>query len=351
MIDRIKLGGSDLEVPRICLGTMTFGEQNTERDAHLQLNYAFERGIDFLDTAEMYPLPVQGRTYGVTERIVGSWLRTKPRDKVIVATKVAGPGRGMDWLRTGAREGLAPLCKRDIVLACEASLQRLGTDYVDLYQVHWPARNVPLFGAGRYDPAAEHESVAVQEHLEAMDQLVRDGKVRHVGVSNETPWGVCEYTRTAGRFGLPRIASIQNIYNLVSREFEQGLAEACLHERVGLLAYSVLAFGFLTGKYRGAARPAGARLTLFGDRWPRYAKAKIPPAVDEYAAIASRFGLTLAQLALAFAYRRSFVASTIVGATTMEQLRQCIDAYSVRLPAEAIAAIDDVHERMPNPAP
>jgi aryl-alcohol dehydrogenase-like predicted oxidoreductase len=351
MIDRIQLGASDLEVPRLCLGTMTFGAQNSERDAHLQLSYALERGVDFVDTAEGYPLPVSAETIGTTERIVGAWLRTQQRDRVILATKVAGPGRGMSWLRSGERSSLPELGKRDILRACEASLERLGTDYIDLYQVHWPARNVPLFGAARFDPAREHACASIQEQLEAMHQLLRDGKIRHVGVSNETPWGVCEFARVSERLGLPRIASIQNVYNLMSRQFEDGLVEACLRERVGLLAYSVLAFGHLTGKYRGGAKPAGARFTVFGDRWPRYAKPRIAPAVDAYAQIARRFGLTLTQMALSFAYHRSFVASTIIGATTMQQLRECIDAYSIRLPDEALAAIDELHESMPNPAP
>jgi aryl-alcohol dehydrogenase-like predicted oxidoreductase len=330
---------------------MTFGAQSGERDAHRLLSYALERGVDFVDTAEVYPLPVHESTAGATERIVGSWLRGQRRDRVIVATKVAGPGRGMEWLRSGPRTGLAELSKRDIVLACEASLRRLGTDYVDLYQVHWPARNVPLFGTGRYDPAKERDCASVQEHLEAMDQLMREGKVRHVGVSNETAWGVCEYRRVAQRFGLPRIASIQNVYNLMSREFEHTLLEACQRERVGLLSYSVLAFGLLTGKYRGGARPEGARFTVFGERWPRYAKPRISPAVEAYAAVAQQAGLTPTQLALAFAYHRPFVASTIVGATTLQQLRECIDAYSLRLSPDVLAEIDRVHEAMPDPAP
>ena len=351
MIDRTRLGERGPEVPRICLGTMTFAQQNDQRDAHLQMNYAFERGVDFIDTAEVYPMPLQADTYGGTERIVGSWLRTKPRDKVILASKVAGPGRGMAWVRTGARESLAPLSKQDIVLACEGSLKRLATDYIDLYQLHWPARNVPLFGNGGFDPAAEREAASAQESLEALDLLVRDGKIRHAGVSNETPWGVCEFTRTARRFGLARVVSIQNVYNLMSREFEQSLAETCMREKVGLLSYSALAFGLLSGKYRGGAAPAHGRLTLFGQRWPRYSKAPIAPAVDSYCEIAARFGLTPVQLALGFAYHRWFVASTIIGATTMEQLRQCIDAYEVKLPPEALAEIDAVHARAPNPAP
>ena len=351
MIDRIRLGASALEVPRICLGTMTFGQQNTEREAHVQLNYALERGVDFIDTAEIYPMPIQQSTGGATERIVGSWLRGKPRDRVILASKVAGPGRGMDWIRSGGRSGTPDLGKRDIVLACEESLKRLGTDHIDLYQIHWPARNVPMFGANRFDPTQEREAVTIHEQLEAMEQLVRDGKVRHVGVSNETPWGLCEFTRIAERYGLPRIASVQNVYNLMSREFEQGLDETCLRERVGLLAYSPLAFGLLSGKYRDGARPAAARMTLFGDRWARYAKPKIQGAADGYADIARRFGLTPVQLALGFVYRRPFVASTIIGATTMEQLRQCIDAWETRLPDEAVAAIEALHAETPNPAP
>lgn len=351
MTDRIRLGGSTLEISRICLGTMTFGQQNSERDAHVQLNYALERGIDFIDTAELYPIPAQASTYGNTERIVGSWLRGKPRDKLTLASKVAGPGRGMPWLRTGVREGLPDLGKRDILLACEASLKRLGTDYIDLYQVHWPARNVPMFGANRFDPAQERDAVTIHEQVEALDQLVRDGKVRHVGVSNETPWGICEFTRLAERYDLPRIASVQNVYNLMSREFEQGLVEACLRERVGLLAYSPLAFGLLSGKYLDGARPADGRMTLFGNHWSRYLKPGIPDAVGRYVQVARRFGLTPVQLALGFVHSRSFVASTIVGATTMEQLRQCIDACAVQLPDEAVAAIEEIHAQTPNPAP
>jgi aryl-alcohol dehydrogenase-like predicted oxidoreductase len=351
MIDRIRLGRSELDVPRICLGTMTFGEQNSESGAHSQLDYALERGINFIDTAEMYPLPSQARTYGQTERIVGTWLRGKPRDRVIVATKVAGPGRGMDWMRKGDRSTVPELSRRDIVLACEASLARLQTDHIDLYQIHWPARNVPLFGSNRFELAAERVSVGIQEQLEAMAQLIDEGKIRHVGVSNETAWGVCEFTRVADQYGLPYIASTQNIYNLMSREFEQGLTEACLRERVGLLAYSALAFGYLTGKYADGAHPPKARMTLFGARWPRYNKPKIIPVVSEYAAIARQFDWTPLQLALAFVYSRPFVTSTIIGATSIEQLRQCIDAYELKLTSEMLAAIEAVHEYLPNPAP
>lgn len=217
--------------------------------------------------------------------------------------------------------------------------------------MHWPARNVPQFGVNRFDPAAEREATTMREQLEALAQLVREGKVRQIGLSNETPWGILEATRAAERFGLPRIASVQNVYNLLSREFEQTLHETCFREQVGLLAYSPLAFGYLSGKYRKGAQPAGARLSLYGALWPRYAKSAIPPAVEAYAGIAERFGLTLTQLALGFVASRPFVSSTIIGATTLEQLRQCIDACATPLPDEVLAAIDAQHALTPNPAP
>jgi aryl-alcohol dehydrogenase-like predicted oxidoreductase len=350
MIDRIALGRTGIEVPRICLGTMTFGQQNTEDEAHSQLDFALAHGIDFVDTAEMYPIPVKADTYGTTERIVGTWLARGPRDRVTLAGKVAGPGRGMTWMRDGPRAGLGELSKRDILLACDASLQRLRTDHIDLYQIHWPARNVPTFGARRFDAEKDFECASVHEQLEAMSVLVRDGKVRAIGVSNETPWGVCEFTRVAGQFGLPRIATIQNVYNLLSREFDVALAETCHREQVSMLAYSPLAFGHLSGKYSSGALPHGARMTLFGDHWPRYRKPQIAEAVAMYRAIAERIGVTPTELALSFAYRTPGVASTIVGATAIVQLEQAVAAWNVRLDDEALAAIDAVHERVTNPA-
>jgi aryl-alcohol dehydrogenase-like predicted oxidoreductase len=350
MIDRIRLGRTDIEVSRICLGTMTFGQQNTESESHAQLDFALAHGIDFVDTAEMYPIPVKPDTYGTTERIIGNWLAGGARDRVRLASKVAGPGRGMNWMRQGAREGIGELSKRDIVLACEASLQRLRTDYIDLYQVHWPARNVPAFGARRFDPAKEVDCASVQEQLEAMAVLMRDGKIRAVGVSNETPWGVCEFTRISDQYGLPRIATIQNVYNLVSREFDVALAEACHREQVGLLAYSPLAFGLLTGKYEHSPSPPGARLTRFGDQWPRYRRPQIAEAVAMYRAIAERVGLSPTALALAFVYRSQCVATTIVGATGLGQLEQAVAAWQVQLGDDTMAAIDAVHDRVTNPA-
>lgn len=350
-MERIRLGRSDLEVPRLCLGSMTFGEQNSESGAHSQLDFAYERGLNFIDTAEMYPLPVQARTYGRTEQIVGQWLKTKPRDRVIVATKVAGPGRGMAWLRQGERAQAGELTARDIELACDASLSRLGTDYIDLYQIHWPARNVPGFGHPQFDRRREIEATPVLEQLQALGRLVEQGKVRAIGVSNETAWGVCEFVQLAERHGLPRIASIQNVYNLLSREFEQALDEACLRTGVSLMAYSVLAFGHLTGKYLNGARPNRARFTVYGERWPRYAKPSIAAAAADYAAIAADHGLTPTQLAVAFVHSRPFAACTILGATSIEQLKQTIEASAITLDESTLAAIAAVHARLPNPAP
>lgn len=350
MIDRTRLGRTGIEVSRICLGTMTFGQQNTEQQAHSQLDFALAHGIDFVDTAEMYPIPVRADTYGATERIIGNWLVRGPRDRVKLASKVAGPGRGMTWMRQGPRQGAGELTKRDIVLACEGSLQRLRTDHLDLYQIHWPARNVPNFGARRFDPSNDRDCAPIHEQLDAMAELVRDGKVRAIGVSNETPWGVCEFARLAEQHGLPRIATIQNVYNLMSREFDVALAETCHREQVALLAYSPLAFGFLTGKYENGALPAGARMTLFGDQWPRYRKPQIAEAVVMYRSIADRVGISPTALALAFVYRSPYVASTIVGATTLGQLEQAVAAWDVTLDADTLAAIEAVHERVTNPA-
>ncbi|UCE32782.1 MAG: aldo/keto reductase [Burkholderiales bacterium] len=350
-MERRVLPGTDLEVSRVCLGTMTFGEQNTEADAHAQLDRAFERGVNFVDTAEMYPIPARAETHAETERIVGRWLARRPREQVVLATKVAGFGRNTDWLRRGEREQCAALDKRDIMLACDASLKRLRTDYIDLYQIHWPARSVPLFGAGAFDPSDDRPVPSVQEQLEAMHRLVGAGKVRHVGVSNETAWGVCQFTRVAEQYGLPRIVTIQNVYNLMSRAFESDLLEACHREAVGLLAYSPLAFGFLTGKYRSGARPPGARITRYGERWPRYAKPLIPEAVQAYEQVARRFGIELTSLALGFVCSRPFVASAIIGATTIAQLDQCLDACQTAVDADMLAAVDAVHVRITNPAP
>ncbi len=341
-MDTVKLGTTDLSVARICLGTMTFAEQSDEIQAHAQLSWARDRGINFIDTAEMYPIPTRAETFTHTESVIGRWLKEQARDKMIVATKIAGPGRGMNWVRSGRRLEAGPLTRDDFQLACEASLKRLQTDYIDLYQIHWPVRNVPLFGSGRFDGSKDFACPAIDEQLEAMDRLKRDGKVRHFGVSNETAWGVSQWVKIAEQYGLPRIASIQNIYNLIAREFELGLTEACHHEKVSMLAYSPLAFGLLSGKYSGGAKPAGARLSLFGDKWPRYAKPELPPIADAYGELARLWGMSLTQLSLSFCFHSPSVASTIIGGNSIQQLEECVAAYETRLSAEQLREIDAI---------
>jgi len=351
-METIRLGRSDLQVSRICLGTMTFGEQNTEAEGHSQLDYAFARGINFIDTAEMYPVKPRAGTYGQTERIVGTWLRRQPRDRVVLATKVAGPGR-MPWIRNG--DDLTPA---GIRAAVDESLRRLQTDYIDLYQIHWPARNAPIFGQLSFDPAKERECTSIQAQLEVMDELVRAGKIRYVGVSNETPWGVAEFVRLAEQHGLPRIATVQNPYNLVNRSFEQGLDEACFRTDVSLLVYSPLAFGQLTGKYLAgdAANPvfnaeAKGRLSRFPADWsPRYMRPETMAASARYVELAKSAGLSPATLALTWCYSRWFAASTIVGATTLAQLEENLDAWNAQLHEDLVAAIGVIHKQIMNPA-
>ena len=345
-MDYRQLGSSELEVSAICLGTMTFGQQNTPEEAHAQLDRALDAGINFIDTAEMYPVPPRAETYGATETIVGDWLAGQPRDRVILATKVAGPARSTRWIRNGP----SALDGDNIRTALEASLTRLRTDYVDLYQLHWPERNQPMFGQWLYDPTKERECTPIRAQLEALAELVGQGKIRYVGLSNEHPWGVMEFVRLADEYGLPRVVSIQNAYSLLNRVFEYGLAEVCHRERVGLLAYSPLAFGHLTGKYFDDPA-ANGRLTLFDNFGQRYTKPGVLPAAREYVEIARRHGLQPAQMALAYLYSRWFVTSTIIGATTMAQLEQNLGAWDVKLSPEVIAEIEDVHLRNANPAP
>jgi aryl-alcohol dehydrogenase-like predicted oxidoreductase len=344
-ISRRRLGRSTLEVPAIGLGTMTFGQQVDERTAHAIMDEAFDAGIDFLDAAEMYPVPARAETFGDTERIVGSWLARKPRGSVTIATKVAGPARGIEWIRGGP----LALDEDNIRQAVEGSLRRLRTDYVDLYQIHWPARNVPMFGQYEYDPGGEREAESLRSQLEALARLVEDGKVRHVGVSNETPWGLMTCLRLADE-GLPRVVSIQNAYHLMNRTFDVGLSEVCMREQVSLLAYSPLGFGHLTGKYADRAGVAG-RITEFPQFGQRYFKENVAPASRAYAALAREQGLTPAQLALAFCYRRPSVASTLIGVTSAAQLRENIGAWRVSLSAGLNDAIDALHLRYTNPAP
>ncbi len=355
-MNTIELGTTGLKVTPICLGTMTWGEQNTEEEAHAQLSHAMERGINFVDTAEMYPVPVKAETQGRTEQYIGTWLAKNKgaREKIVLATKIAGMSRGATWIRGGS----AP-SKASIGEAVEASLKRLQTDVIDLYQIHWPSRNVPIFGSTYFDPskepAAPDAPPSLHEMLEALAAQVKAGKVRAIGLSNETPWGVMEFCRLADLHGLPKVASLQNAYNLLNRHVENGLDEVLFREKVSLLAYSPLAFGRLTSKYdKGgfdkAGKPVG-RLTLFPPTWsPRYMRPDTLRAATRYAQLAKAYGMTLTQLALAFCYQKSCVASTIIGATSLAQLDECIDAYEVKLKPEVFEQIDAVRWDIRDPA-
>ncbi len=346
-----RLGTSELLVSEICLGTMTYGQQNTIAEAHEQLDYAIAQGINFIDTAEMYPVPPNAATQGRTEQYIGEWLAQphikQQRDQLIIATKIIGTGRNYSWLRD---DSIAALSRKNILQAVDDSLKRLQTDYIDLYQIHWPDRNVPMFGQVIFEPQNEREMVAIADQLATFAELIQTGKIRHLGVSNETPWGICEFSHAAKQLGLPKIVSIQNAYNLINRTFEMGLTEACYREQVGLLAYSPLGFGHLSGKYVQGS-PSNTRITLFPHFGQRYKKVNVQAATAEYAAIAQKYDLSPTQLALAFVRSRWFVTSTIIGATTMEQLKENIDSAKVQLNTQILAEIDQVHARYFNPAP
>jgi len=344
------LGRTDIQVSLICLGTMTWGSQNSEAEAHAQLDYAIAQGVNFIDTAEGYPVtPVSRETQGRTEEYIGSWLAARgKRDDIILATKVAGPSR--DRVRE-FRGGNNRLDRRNIEQAIDDSLKRLRTDYVDLYQIHWPDRPVPSFGArGLADINDAPEVVPIEETLDALAGLVRAGKVRHVGVSNETPWGVSEYLRLARDQDLPRIASIQNAYNLLNRTFEGGLSEFALREGVGLLAYSPLAGGNLTGKYLGGMIPPGSRRDV-AKQFGRYDLPGQATASARYVAVAHAHGLDPAQMALAYVNSRTFVTANIIGATSVKQLEANIASTDIVLSPEAVAAIEAVHREIPDPCP
>lgn len=343
---RAVLGNSDLSVTAIGLGTMTFGEQNSEAEAHAQLDYARDAGIDFFDTAEMYPVPARAETTGLTERYVGSWLKRQARDRIVVATKVTGPGRTLDWIR----EGRLDFDRANLARALEGSLRRLQTDYVDLYQLHWPDRNVPVFGGVHFDPSRERETVPLQETLAALGDFIRAGKVRHWGLSNETPWGVMTVLRLADALGVPRPVSVQNAYSLLNRSWEGGLSEIGYRENLSLLAYSPLGFGLLSGKYLRDPQAAG-RVTQFPGFAARYGKPNTAAAVAAYAELARRHGLSPVALALGFVYARWCVASTLIGATSLAQLRENLDAARVALTEEVLAEVERIHLRYPNPAP
>lgn len=343
-----RLGRTDLLVPNICFGTMTFGEQNSEKDAHKMLDYALERGVNFLDTAELYPIPPKPETRGRTEQYIGSWMKArKNRDKLILATKTVGRTQ-MPWFRPDAE--LPRLDKKNIDFALERSLKALGTDYIDLYQLHWPDRPREVFGFHTYKDFDIQGSVPFEDTLEALSKHVEAGRIRHLGLSNETPWGTMKFLELAEKNGWPRMASIQNVYSLVSRRFDYGLAEIAMREDVGLLAYSPLAQGFLTGKYRNGAKPDGARYTLFG-RMERYEGADAERAFEACEDTARTLGLTPEQFALKFTDSRPFTTSTIIGATTMAQLEKNIDAFEIDWSDEMDEAAHKLHCQFRSPCP
>ena len=349
----IELGRSSLHVTPICLGTMTFGEQVGEPEAHAILDRALERGVNFLDTAEMYAVPARAETCGATETILGNWFARNPgvRDKVVLATKVAGPSRGMPWIREG--KGMTAA---DIVASCEGSLRRLQTDVIDLYQIHWPERHVPAFGIKYYDPSKETSQTPIQEQLEALAGLARAGKVRAIGLSNETPYGVHEFVRLADQHGLPRVASVQNPYCLLNRTWENALDETCHRLGVSLLAYSPLAFGLLTGKFdasgtTGPGAPEGARMARYESvRKQRWGRPEALQAARRYNQLAREHGLTPTQMALAFCYTKWQVASTIIGVTSLAQLDENLDAWGTQLAPELLAQIDAIRWELGDPA-
>ncbi len=331
------------------LGTMTWGEQNTQDEAFAQLDLAVERGVNLIDTAELYAVPPRPETYGVTERILGAWLEARGhgvRDDLVLATKVVGQNTRLGHIRGGS----ARLDAQHIAEALDASLKRLGLDYIDLYQLHWPDRHVNNFGALGYLPGDDRNATPPEETLRVLEQLMTLGKVRHVGLSNETPWGVMTFQRLADQGSGPRMVSVQNPYSLLNRSFEVGLAEVAHREGIGLLAYSPLAMGMLTGKYRHGARPHGARLSVY-PHFTRYTSERAARAVDAYAAVAAEAGVSLTALALAFVNQQPFVTSNILGATSVAQLKENLDAAETCLDSDTLDAIDAVHREISNPCP
>jgi aryl-alcohol dehydrogenase-like predicted oxidoreductase len=344
---RTALPSTDLVVSEVCLGTMTWGEQNSEADAHAQLDRAMAAGVNFIDTAEMYPAPPRAATQGRTESFLGSWLARQLRSELVIASKVAGPGR-REWIRNGRTD----LEAANIIEACDVSLKRLRTDYIDLFQIHWPQRNVPMFGQIAFDPALEKPAggPTIREQVEGMAALVKAGKIRSWGLSNETAWGVCEFHRVARELGVQGPATLQNSYSLVSRQVESDLTEVLYRERMSLLAYSPLAAGLLSGKYRGGARPEGSRFALFDTLGARFRKPIVLEAIEAFHALADRRGLSPVQLALGYVRSRYFVGAQIIGATTLAQLDENLAAAQFDLDAATLAEIDEVLVRYPNPA-
>ncbi|MDD2932650.1 MAG: NADP(H)-dependent aldo-keto reductase [Methylotenera sp.] len=345
-----QLGNTDIKVSVISLGTMTFGEQNTEADAHAQLDLAVDYGVNLIDAAEMYPVPPKPETQGLTEQYIGTWLnKNGNRQKVLVATKAAGPSRKLLQAKH-LREGKTKFDRANLENALDGSLKRLNTDYVDLYQLHWPDRSTNHFGELGYNHVENEDTVPIEETLEILDGFVKSGKVRYIGLSNETPWGINQFLKLAENRGLARVVSVQNPYNLLNRAFEVGNAEVSIRDQVSLLAYSPLAFGALTGKYLNGAQPAGARLTLW-ERFGRYKGGAPEYAINAYVEIAKKHGIDPAQLAIAYVNSRRFLTSTIIGATNLTQLKTDIESINITLSDEVLAEIEAVHEVHPNPCP
>ena len=342
-----KLGNTDIKVSTICLGTMTWGEQNTQEEGFEQMDYALEQGVNFWDTAELYSVPPKEETFGHTEIIIGNWFKkTKQRDKVIIATKVAGPAR--DYIRGGGNN----YTLKRMTEALNNSLKRLKTDYIDLYQLHWPERNTNYFGDLDYEHNTnEKKWNSFDSILNVFKKLIDQGKIRYIGLSNETPWGFSKFLQIANEKKLPRVVSVQNPYNLVNRSYEVGMSEISIRENAGLLAYSPLAAGYLTGKYRNKQMPKNSRMDLFYENYPRYHNERTYNAVDEYFKIAKKNTVSLTQLSQAFVNSRDFVTSNIIGATTMSQLKENVESINISLTEEVINEINLVHEKIPNPAP
>ena len=341
-----KLGNTEIKVSTICLGTMTWGEQNNIQEGFEQMDYALEQGINFFDTAELYAIPPKKETYGKTEEIIGSWLKEKNnRSKIILATKISGPG--LSWIRGGGNQ----YDEKNLNKAVEGSLKRLNTDYIDLYQLHWPERKTNYFGKLGYEHKDENVWNNFEEILNSLDKIIKSGKVRYVGLSNESAWGLSKYLEISKSKNLPKMMSVQNPYNLLNRTYEIGLAEISIREKSGLLAYSPLASGILSGKYRNGALPEGPRMKLFGDRFPRYKTKNATNAVEEYYKISTNHNLNLAQMSLKFCELQPFITSIIIGATSMEQLKTDIESVNVELSDEVIKEINKTQKIYQNPCP
>ena len=341
-----KLGNTDINVSTICLGTMTWGEQNTQEEGFEQMNYALEQGVNFWDTAELYAIPPKKNTYGKTEEVIGNWFQeSKKREKVILATKVSGPG--LNWIRGGGNQ----YDEENLNKAVDESLKRLKTDYIDLYQLHWPERSSNFFGRLGYQHDNKENWNKFEDILYSLDQIIKSGKVRYIGLSNETAWGLSKFLEISKIKSLPRMLSVQNPYSLLNRTYEVGLAEISIREKSGLLAYSPLAFGYLTGKYRNKKLPENSRMKLFGEKFVRYKTENGQLAIEKYYEIAKKYRLDFAQMSLKFCEAQPFVTSVIIGATTMDQLKINIESVNVNLEESVIKDINEVQKIYPNPCP